>query len=94
MTAPSLAWTEEGSGEPLLLVAGKAPGMAGWDPVVANLARSFRVIWFDHRGIGASAEGAPERYITRAFAADAVAGHDAAANCSPLRAFDGWSLSS
>jgi pimeloyl-ACP methyl ester carboxylesterase len=73
-----LAWTEEGSGEPLLLVAGQATGMAGWDPVVPGLARSFRVIRFDHRGIGASSEGSAENYTTPAFAADAVAVLDAA----------------
>ncbi|MFC9334423.1 alpha/beta fold hydrolase [Arthrobacter sp. NPDC057009] len=73
-----LAWTEEGRGEPLLLVAGQATGMAGWDPVVPGLARSFRVIRFDHRGIGASSEGGAENYTTRAFAADAMAVLDAA----------------
>ncbi|RAM39107.1 alpha/beta hydrolase [Arthrobacter globiformis] len=73
-----LAWTEEGQGEPLLLVAGQATGISGWDPVVPGLAPSFRVIRFDHRGIGASTEGRPENYTTRAFAADAVAVLDAA----------------
>lgn len=73
-----LAWAEEGQGEPLLLVAGQATGMVGWDPVVPGLARSFRVIRFDHRGIGASTEGRAENYSTRAFAADAVAVLDAA----------------
>ena len=73
-----LAWTEEGRGEPLLLVAGQATGMAGWDPVVPGLTRSFRVIRFDHRGIGASSEGGAENYSTRAFAADTVAVLDAA----------------
>lgn len=73
-----LAWTEEGRGEPLLLVAGQATGMSGWDLVVPGLTRSFRVIRFDHRGIGASSEGGAENYSTRAFAADAVAVLDAA----------------
>jgi pimeloyl-ACP methyl ester carboxylesterase len=73
-----LAWAEEGQGEPLLLVAGQATGMSGWDPVVPGLARSFRIIRFDHRGIGASTEGRAENYSTRAFAADAVAVLDAA----------------
>jgi len=68
-----LAWAEEGAGEPLLLIAGQATGMAGWGPTAEALAQHFRVIRFDHRGIGASSQGNADRYTTRLFAADAVA---------------------
>ncbi|MDQ0736487.1 alpha/beta fold hydrolase [Arthrobacter agilis] len=73
-----LAWTAEGRGEPLLLIAGQATGADGWNPVVQELARTFRVIRFDHRGVGRSAEGDPGAYSTRLFAADAAAVLDAA----------------
>lgn len=68
-----LAWAEEGEGEPLLLIAGQATGMAGWGPVAQALARGFRVIRYDHRGIGGSANGGSDRYTTRLLAADAAA---------------------
>jgi pimeloyl-ACP methyl ester carboxylesterase len=67
-----LAWTEEGEGEPLLLIAGQATAMSGWGPTAEALARHFRVIRFDHRGIGGSGKGNSGRYSTRFFAADAV----------------------
>ena len=73
-----IAFEEHGSGVPLLLIAGQATGMHGWGPFADALARDFRVIVFDHRGIGASGEGDAARYSTRAFAADAVAVLDAA----------------
>lgn len=78
-----LAWKAEGAGEPLLLVSGQATAMAGWGPAAAALARHFRVISFDHRGIGGSGRGDAGRYTTRSFAADALsvleaAGADAA----------------
>jgi pimeloyl-ACP methyl ester carboxylesterase len=68
-----LAWAEEGAGEPLLLIAGQATGMAGWGPTAGALAQHFRVIRFDHRGIGGSSKGNVDRYTTRSFATDAIA---------------------
>ncbi|MCO4256408.1 alpha/beta fold hydrolase [Pseudarthrobacter cellobiosi] len=68
-----LAWAEEGSGEPLLLIAGQAIAMDGWGPTAEALAQHFRVIRFDHRGIGGSSNGDAGRYTTRLLAADAVA---------------------
>jgi pimeloyl-ACP methyl ester carboxylesterase len=74
----AIAWREDGQGEPLLLISGQATGMNGWDTAVGGLARSFRIIRFDHRGTGASTEGTPDSYTTRGFAADAQAVLDAA----------------
>lgn len=73
-----LAWEQEGIGVPVLLVAGQATGMRGWGPFADELARDFRVIRFDHRGIDDSEAGDPAHYTTRVFAADAVAVLDAA----------------
>ncbi|XAZ30935.1 alpha/beta fold hydrolase [Paenarthrobacter ureafaciens] len=73
-----LAWTESGGGEPLLLIAGQATAMDGWGPTAELLSRFYRVIRFDHRGIGRSGRGQADRYSTRLLAADAVAVLDAA----------------
>ncbi|WP_347108462.1 alpha/beta fold hydrolase [Paenarthrobacter sp. S56] len=73
-----LAWTESGTGAPMLLIAGQATAMDGWGPTAELLSRSYRVIRFDHRGIGRSGLGGAERYTTRLLAADAVAVLDAA----------------
>ncbi|WOH19545.1 alpha/beta hydrolase [Paenarthrobacter sp. GOM3] len=68
-----LAWTSEGEGEPLLLIAGQATAMDGWGPTAELLSRSYRVIRFDHRGIGRSGRGEADRYTTRQFAEDTAA---------------------
>ncbi|MGE7469101.1 alpha/beta fold hydrolase [Bosea sp. NPDC003192] len=47
----------QGQGRPLLLVSGLAGSAAFWDDNAATLARSFRVLRFDQRGIGASDRG-------------------------------------
>jgi len=73
-----LAFEERGTGIPVLLVAGQATGMYGWGGFAEQLAEYFRVIVFDHRGIGDSGLGDPARYSTNLFAADAVAVLDAA----------------
>lgn len=62
----------------MLLIAGQATAMDGWGPTAALLSRRYRVIRFDHRGIGRSGKGDAERYTTRLFAQDAVAVLDAA----------------
>lgn len=74
----AIAFEERGVGVPVLLIAGQATGMRGWGPFADALAHDFRVIVYDHRGIGESGEGDPARYSTRAFAEDAVAVLDAA----------------
>ena len=68
-----LAWTEQGCGEPMLLIAGQATALDGWGPAAEGLAEHFRVIRFDHRGIGGSSNGEASRYTTRLLAADAAA---------------------
>ncbi|MGN7800506.1 alpha/beta fold hydrolase [Leifsonia sp. 22587] len=73
-----IAFAEQGVGVPVLLIAGQATGMHGWGPFADALARDFRVIVYDHRGIGESGLGDPAAYSTRAFADDAVAVLDAA----------------
>lgn len=73
-----LAWTSEGDGEPMLLIAGQATSMDGWGPTAELLSRHYRVIRFDHRGIGRSGKGEADRYTTRLFAEDAAAVLDAA----------------
>ncbi|SEJ41115.1 Pimeloyl-ACP methyl ester carboxylesterase [Arthrobacter sp. yr096] len=67
-----LAWSESGDGDPLLLIAGQATAMDGWGPTAELLSRYYRVIRFDHRGIGRSAKGTAERYTTRLLAEDAA----------------------
>ncbi|WP_223946896.1 alpha/beta hydrolase [Arthrobacter sp. NtRootA1] len=67
-----LAWSSEGAGEPMLLIAGQATAMDGWGPTAKLLSRSYRVIRFDHRGIGRSSKGDAARYTTRLMAGDAA----------------------
>lgn len=50
----ALHYEESGSGEPLLLVSGLNGLAAPWQPIVPALARHYRVITHDHRGLGAS----------------------------------------
>jgi len=73
-----IAFDEAGTGVPVLLIAGQATGMHGWGPFADALARDFRVIVYDHRGIDESGLGDPSLYSTRGFADDAVAVLDAA----------------
>ena len=47
----------QGRGQALLLVSGLGGTAAFWQSIAATLARSFRVISFDQRGIGASTRG-------------------------------------
>jgi aminoacrylate hydrolase len=49
--------TSEGQGPTLLLVSGLGGTAGFWKSNAATLARSFRVIRFDQRGIGASTRG-------------------------------------
>jgi pimeloyl-ACP methyl ester carboxylesterase len=73
-----LEWEEHGAGEPLLLIAGQGVSRRTWDLVIPSLANSFRVISYDHRGIGPSTLGHAPMWTTRALASDALAVLDAA----------------
>src|SRR3954447_24635628 len=72
----ALHWESAGDGEPVLLVAGLALPGSSWWRTVPRLARRFRVLTYDHRGVGRSAGSA--RFSTASMAADAVAVLDAA----------------
>ncbi|MEO0750676.1 MAG: alpha/beta hydrolase [Pseudomonadota bacterium] len=69
-----IAWTEGGSGPPLLLLHGFPQNRAMWSRIAPELAHSFRVICPDLRGYGQS--GKPEdvsEYSFRKMAQDQIA---------------------
>ena len=68
----ALAYDLRGRGSPLVLIQGVGVGRWGWEPVADRLARRFRVITIDNRGIGAS-DTPPGHYSTRAMADDVLA---------------------
>ncbi|MEM7244323.1 MAG: alpha/beta fold hydrolase [Acidobacteriota bacterium] len=69
-----LAWTEAGSGEPLLLIMGTGADHGFWGPQVEGLSDRWRVITYDSRGTGASGDFArPEDCTPATLAADAAA---------------------
>ena len=70
--AVAIAYDVRGQGPPLVLIQGLGVGRWGWEPVVDRLARQFRVITIDNRGIGAS-DAPVGSYSTRAMAGDVVA---------------------
>jgi aminoacrylate hydrolase len=67
----------EGSGPALLLVSGLGGTAGFWNDSATTLARSFRVISFDQRGIGASSRGEAQCTIDQ-LARDCLAVLDAA----------------
>lgn len=73
-----IAWYEAGDGVPLLLISGQSLDHTAWDAIVPAFSERFRVVSFDHRGVGRSEAGVDESYSTRSFARDAVAVLDAA----------------
>jgi pimeloyl-ACP methyl ester carboxylesterase len=67
-----LFYSVEGSGPPLLLIAGQSNSSRWWSQVRADFATEFTTIVTDHRGTGSSDK--PETpYSTRQFAADCMA---------------------
>ncbi len=60
-----------GEGPPLLLIQGLGYGRWGWEPILAGLAASHRVVCFDNRGIGESDKPAGP-YTAAQMAGDAL----------------------
>jgi pimeloyl-ACP methyl ester carboxylesterase len=67
-----LAWESTGRGPAVLLLTGFAATRRAWRRTVPVLARRFRVLTFDHRGVGDSDQAALP-YPVADLAADAVA---------------------
>jgi len=67
-----------GSGEPLLLVAGRAVDHNLWNLIRGDFEKRYRVIVYDHRGTGQSDKPEAPPYSTIGFAQDAVAVLDSA----------------
>jgi len=67
----NIRWESQGDGVPLLLVHGLGYTRQGWGPQRELLARRYRVLSFDNRGIGES-EIPPGPYTVAALAEDAV----------------------
>ncbi len=66
-----IAWQADGDGAPLLLIQGLGYSRWGWDPIAPGLAKRYRVLSFDNRGIGESDK--PEGpYSAREMADDAL----------------------
>ena len=66
-----IAWESQGSGAPVLLIHGLGYTREGWGPLRERLARRYRVLSFDNRGIGES-EIPPGPYTVEELAGDAV----------------------
>lgn len=71
-------WTEQGVGEPLLLIAGLGAPHRAWRRIVPLLAKKYRVISFDNRGTGETEFPADELFTIPLLASDAKAVLDAA----------------
>jgi pimeloyl-ACP methyl ester carboxylesterase len=70
--------TELGQGEPLLLICGTSQSHRLWAPLLPALAARYRVISYDHRGIGNSDRGeGPISMASLAEQWDADLAHDA-----------------
>lgn len=68
----ALCYSVEGSGPPLLLIAGQSNSSGWWRQVRPEFAKGFTTIVTDHRGTGAS-DKPDTPYSTRLFASDCVA---------------------
>jgi pimeloyl-ACP methyl ester carboxylesterase len=73
----NLYWEEHGSGDPILLIMGLGASLEAWDRMAPVLARRYRVILFDNRGVGRS-DVPPGPYSIEMMADDAAAVMDAA----------------
>jgi pimeloyl-ACP methyl ester carboxylesterase len=73
----NVVWEAQGEGVPVLLVHGLGYTRQGWGPLRDLLARRYRVLSYDNRGIGES-EIPPGPYSVAELAEDAVAVLEAA----------------
>ena len=73
----NLYWEEHGSREPILLIMGLGASLEAWDRMAPVLAKRYRVILFDNRGVGRS-DVPPGPYSVETMADDAAAVLDAA----------------
>ena len=70
-TARGLHWESSGEGAAVLLIMGLGLSGGAWWRTIPVLSRSFRVVTFDHRGVGRS-DSLTYSYTTEAMADDAV----------------------
>lgn len=86
-----VALSGDESADPLLMVCGTSMSYPGWGPLAEALAERFRLIRYDHRGMGSSERGRGSIWMAT-LAADAAALLDA---LQVQRAHVlGWSLGS
>jgi 3-oxoadipate enol-lactonase len=76
-TARGLHWESSGDGAAVLLIMGLGLSGGAWWRTIPVLARRFRVVTFDHRGVGRS-DSLTYSYTTEAMADDAVSVLDGA----------------
>lgn len=67
-----LYYESEGTGEPILFIAGLGLTHTAWDKQISPLSKQFRCITFDNRDAGQS-QATPEQYSVRTMADDAAA---------------------
>ncbi len=72
----AIAWSDQGSGVPILLIMGHRYSSRMWYPVFEAFGGRYRLIAFDNQGTGSS--GARRRTSVREMAEDALAVLDAA----------------
>ena len=70
-------WTEQGAGEPLLLISGLGGTHRDWRRILPALAAKYRVLTFDNRGTGETLPSA-EPFSLELMASDAKAVLEAA----------------
>src|SRR5215470_17969608 len=70
-------WEEQGAGDPVVLIMGLGYTHEMWHRLAPALAKQYRVISFDNRGVGQT-DAPPGPYSMQAMAADTVAVMDAA----------------
>src|SRR5690348_6935541 len=73
-----LYWEQHGEGDPILLIMGLSFTLDMWFRVTPVLARNYRVILLDNRGVGRSDAPPGRRYSIGVMAEDAMAVLEAA----------------